>query len=84
MDKMQIEISKNIALLMEEQSLNIKSLSSLSTLSEKTISKLLNCELQPTISILQKICNVFNLNTCEFFDEIIATKYLNLNKKEVI
>lgn len=71
------EISKNITYLMEEQNLTIESLSKLSTLSEKTITKLLNCELSPTISILQKICNVFGMNTCEFFDDIIYNNYVN-------
>lgn len=76
MDIIKKEISKNITYLMNEQNLNIESLSKLSTLSEKTITKLLNCELSPTISILQKICNVFSMNTCEFFDDIIYNNYV--------
>lgn len=85
MDIIKKEISKNITSLMDEQHLSVESLSKLSTLSEKTITKLLNCELQPTISILQKICNVFSMNTCEFFDGIIIDNYINKsNNKEAI
>lgn len=84
MDKIQQEISKSIASLMEEYNLNVQTLSALSTLSEKTITKLLNCKLTPTISILQKICNVFSINTCQFFDEIIMSNYINPMKEEVI
>ena len=77
MDIIKKEISKSITYLMEEQNLNVESLSKLSTLSEKTIKNLLNCKLEPTISILQKICNVFSINTCEFFDDIIASNFVN-------
>ena len=70
------QIAKNITYLMEDQHLSIEGLSKLSTLSEKTITKLLNCQLDPTIKILQKICNVFSINTCQFFDEIINAHYL--------
>ena len=84
MDKIQQEISKNITNLMEEQNLSIESLSLLSTLSQHTITKLLNCDIKPTIGILQKICNVFSINTCQFFDEIIMSNYINPGDKEVI
>ena len=77
MDIIKKEISKSITYLMEEQNLNVESLSKLSTLSEKTIKNLLNCKLETTISILQKICNVFSINTCEFFDDIIASNFVN-------
>jgi transcriptional regulator with XRE-family HTH domain len=84
MDKIQQEISKNITILMDEQNLNVESLSLLSTLSENTITKLLSCDIKPTIGILQKICNVFSMNTCQFFDEIIMSNYINPGDKEVV
>ena len=76
MDNIKKEIAKSITYLMNEQNLSVESLSKLSTLSKKTIAKLLNCELEPTINMLRKICNVFSMNTCQFFDNIIFTNYL--------
>ncbi len=61
---------------MDEQHLTVDSLSTLTTLSQKTLTRLLNGEMEPTIGILQKICNVFGLNTCEFFDDIIYNLYI--------
>ena len=66
------QISKQITFLIEEQNLNIDELSLESTLSTKEILGLLNCSKMPTIETLSKICAVFELNTCEFFDSIIS------------
>lgn len=70
------KISKLITYLMNEQNLSIKNLSQLSGLSEKTISKIIDCKIEPTINMLSKICNVFSINTCEFFDTIIIENYI--------
>ena len=70
------EISKLIKYLMEEQNLTIKNLCQLCGLSEKTILKLIDCKIEPTINMLSKICNVFSINTCEFFDTIINKNYI--------
>ena len=77
MDIIKSEISKSITYLMNEKELNIKKLSALSTLSEVTITELLNEKIEPTMNILQKICNVFDINTCEFFDDIICEYYID-------
>lgn len=61
---------------MNEQNLNVEQLSQLSTLSKNTINNILNCKSEPNISVLQKICDVFNISTCEFFDDIICSYYL--------
>lgn len=76
MNTIKRQIQKNIVELMESQHLSIESLSALTTLSQKTITKLLNGEIEPTMGILHKICNVFGLNTCEFFDDIIYSLYI--------
>lgn len=73
MDIIKKEISNQITYLMDQQNMQVKDLSVLSTLSEKTINKLINCSITPTINMLAKICNVFLINTCEFFDCIINT-----------
>lgn len=65
------KISKKITHLMSEQHLQVKDLSTLSDLSEKTLHNLLDCSITPSINMLKKICNVFSLNTCEFFDDIV-------------
>ena len=75
MDMIKKEISKQITYLMSEQNMQVKDLSALSTLSEKTINKLIDCSITPTISMLTKICNVFSINTCEFFDCIINSTF---------
>lgn len=76
MNTIKKQIQKNILNLMDEQHLTVDSLSTLTTLSQKTLTRLLNGEMEPTIGILQKICNVFGLNTCEFFDDIIYNLYI--------
>ena len=76
MDEMNTHIIAGIITLMGQQNLTIEGLSKLSTLSQRTISKVLSGKATPSISVLKKICNVFGLNTCEFFDDIIINHYI--------
>ena len=77
MDKMTEHIIESISSLMSDCNLTVESLASASKLSPKTISKILKGETKPSITMLQKICNVFGMKTCEFFDSIIETHYIS-------
>ena len=86
MNNIKLEIAKSITYLMSEQELDVKNLSLLSELPEDTIVNVLNGKIEPTINILQKICSVFNINTCKFFDDIICEYYIDkcIEKKQSV
>jgi len=70
MSTIQNQIAIQLSRLMDEYGVNINALHVLSGVSMKTIHKILNNESKPSINILQKLCNVFCINTCQFFDLI--------------
>lgn len=69
------QISVEINNLMKGLGLNARSLSQLSGVSERTINKILNSEICPSKNTLMKICNVFCINICQFFDLIISNEF---------
>ena len=70
MSTIQNQIAIQLGRLMDEYGVNINALHLLSGVSMKTIHKILKNEFKPSINILQKLCNVFCINTCQFFDLI--------------
>lgn len=77
MDIIKTEIINNITYLMGEYDVDIEKLSKLSNIDKNVLQQLLNANVEPTIDLLNGICNTFNMSTCEFFDYIICSKYLN-------
>jgi len=75
------QISIELNNLMKERGLNVSSLALLSGVSERTINKILNSDTLPSIQILTKLCNVFCINTCQFFDIILNNSSF---KKELL
>lgn len=70
MSTIQNQIANQLSKLMEDYGVSFNALQQLSGVSAKTISKILNSEIKPSINMLQKLCNVFCINTCQFFDYI--------------
>lgn len=70
MSTIQNQIVIQLKRLMEDNGVNTNALITLSGISEKTINKILKGDMQPSINILGKLCNVFCINTCQFFDLI--------------
>ena len=75
------EISIQLKNLMEENGISKSSLAVLSGVSERTINKILNMETMPSTNIIEKICNAFCINTCQFFDMFINA---DMFKKELL
>lgn len=74
MSTIQNQIVIQLNKLMEDYGVNIDALHELSGVSIRTIHKILDNELKPSINVLQKLCNVFCINTCQFFDQIFQDK----------
>ena len=68
MSTIQNQIAIQLNNLMEDYGVGEKALSELSGVSIKTINRILASEILTSINTLKKLCNVFCINTCQFFD----------------
>lgn len=69
-------ISNQLKQMMKDNKMTIKNLSELSGVSIDTVSQIIKAKSLPELEYIQKLCNVFNVSVCQFFDVVINDIYI--------
>ena len=69
-------ISNQLKQRMKDNKMTIKNLSELSGVSIDTVSQIIKAKSLPELEYIQKLCNVFNVSVCQFFDVVINDIYI--------
>ena len=69
-------ISSQLKQMMKVSKMSIKNLSKLSGVSMDIVSQIIKGKSLPELDNIEKLCNVFNVSVCQFFDEVINDIYI--------
>ena len=69
-------ISNQLKQMMKDGRITIKSLSKLSGVPLDIVSQIIKAKSLPQLDDIAKLCRVFNVNVCQFFDVVINDIYI--------
>jgi len=69
-------ISKQLKQMMKNKKMTLRELSTTSGVPSNIVSKIMSAKSLPEIEYIEKLCNVFNMSVCHFFDIVINDIYI--------
>lgn len=72
-------ISSELKKLMKDNRISTKALSDLSGVSFDIVSKIIGAKSLPELENVEKLCNVFKMSVCQFFDIVINDVFAKQN-----
>ena len=72
-------ISSELKKLMKDNNINKQTLSTLSGVSFDVVSNIIGAKSLPELENVEKLCNVFKMSVCQFFDIVINDIFVKQN-----
>ena len=69
-------ISKQLKQMMKDKKITIRDLSKSSGVPSNIVSQIISAKSLPEIKDIAKLCDVFNMSVCQFFDIVINDIYI--------